>query len=54
MQNLDPKNLLKMEKETEVLESVVNIETIIEMVRAYPNDMELGSKIRKLINSIKD
>lgn len=53
MQNLDPKNLLKMNKEDKVLESVVTIEVIRELVKKYPNDMDLGSKVRKVINSIK-
>ena len=49
MQNLDPNNLLKMGKE---LENVVTIEVIKELVKKYPNDMELGSMVRKVINSL--
>jgi len=54
MQNLDPKNLLKMNKEDKILEGVVTIEVIKELVKKYPNDMDLGSKVRKIIKSLKD
>ena len=56
MQNLDPKNLLKMEKDRVsgdgLLIDVVTIEVIKELVKKYPNDMELGSMVRKIINSL--
>lgn len=54
MENLDPNNLLKIEKEDSQLKNIVGIEIIKELVSKYPNDMELGNKVRKLINSIKD
>ena len=52
MKNLDPKDLLKMSKDNQILEDVVTIEVIKELVKKYPNDIELGSKVRKIINSL--
>jgi len=53
MQNLDPQNLLKMGKDDKVLRDVVTIEVIKELVKKYPNDMELGSLVRKIITNQK-
>ena len=51
MINLDPNNLLTMDKEEKKPD--ITIEYIKELVKKYPNDMDLGVNIRKLINSIK-
>lgn len=53
MQNLDPQNLLKMGKDDKVLRDVVTIEVIKELVKKYPNDMELGSLVGKIITNQK-
>lgn len=51
MSNLDPKDLLKMDKEVNT--SKIDIDVIVKLVNKYPNDMDLGREIRKVINSLE-
>lgn len=54
MRNLDPKNLLKLNiREENHIKDVITIEIIKSLVKKHPNDMELGSKVRQVINSTK-
>ena len=55
MENLDSKNSSPIENDKgyKSLKDIITMEVIKELVKACPNDMELGSKVRKIVNSSK-
>ena len=41
---------MKKTYEDKTLDSILNWNTILTMVNDYPNDMDLGNKVRLLVN----
>jgi len=42
--------IMKKTYEDKTLDSILNWNTILTMVNDYPNDMDLGNKVRLLVN----
>lgn len=55
MRNLDPKGLLQLTKRDEnLIRNTITLEIIKALVDKYPNDMGLGSEVRRVIKSFKN
>lgn len=56
MLNLDPKDLLLMDTKNVInpKKKDITLDDVIKLVAKYPNDMDLGRELRRLIESSKD
>lgn len=56
MLNLDPKDLLIMDNKKVITpkKKDITLDDVIKLASVYPNDMDLGRELRRLIESSKD